>query len=43
MKDEITLKVGPYYSTSRGMEKAMKRKTQKARRQAGRKEIANSF
>lgn len=38
MKDAIAIKVGPYHSTSRKMEKAMKRKTHKARRQAGRKE-----
>jgi len=40
MKDNVTKKVGPYYSTSRAWEKAMKRKTVKARRQAGKKEAA---
>jgi hypothetical protein len=40
MKDTTTKKVGPYHSTSRGWEKAMKRKTVKARRQAGKKEAA---
>jgi hypothetical protein len=38
MKDAITKKVGLYYSTSRAWERAMKRRTVKARRQAGKKE-----
>lgn len=39
MKDAICKQVGVPFSTSRTMEKAMKRKTHKARRQAGRREI----
>lgn len=41
MKDVIAIKVGPYHSLSRVWEKAVKKKTHKARRQAGRKECAN--
>tara|TARA_R110000796_G_scaffold60342_1_gene139664 strand:- start:488 stop:616 length:129 start_codon:yes stop_codon:yes gene_type:complete len=37
MKDETSKKKGLPYSTSRGQEKANKRNTKKARRQAGRK------
>jgi hypothetical protein len=40
MKDNIAKQVGPYHSTSRAWEKAMKRKTVKARRRAGKKEAA---
>jgi hypothetical protein len=36
--DNIQKAIGVPYSTSRKMEKAMKKKTQKARRQAGKKE-----
>jgi len=40
MKDTTTKQVGPYYSTSRAWERAMKKRTVKARRQAGKKEAA---
>jgi hypothetical protein len=40
MKDNVSKKVGVPFSTSRSMEKAMKKRTHKARRQAGRKECA---
>lgn len=38
MKDTITKQQGPYFSTSRKMEKAVKHRTIKARRRAGKKE-----
>jgi hypothetical protein len=37
MREEAKIKVGVPYSTSRKMEKAMKRKTDKKRRQLDRK------
>ena len=37
MKDEISKQVGPPYSTSLSFERAMKKRTHKKRRQAGRK------
>lgn len=42
MKDNINKAKGVPYSTSRSQEKANKRNTQKARRQAGRK-ICSDF
>ncbi len=43
MKDSITKTSGPYDSTSRGWEKAVKHRTQKTRRQAGRAEIREAL
>jgi hypothetical protein len=39
MKDTIQKKIGVPYSTSRSFEKAIKKKTQKARRQDGKRQI----
>lgn len=38
MKDKVAKQVGSPFSISRNMEKAMKKKTQKARRQDGKKQ-----